>query len=450
MYFFQTEQLALVSYSHTKCPVTYLSVKAMNVKFLFSALLLLISVNATARHAAIVIDADDGTVLLEQDATQAWYPASLTKVMTLYLAFHALRSGQLQINEPLTVSSHAASQPKSHLGLRFGEHLSTEDAILATIMRSANDAAVVLAERIGGSEENFARMMTAKAKTIGMSSSNFVNATGLPHDLQITTPRDMALLAMHLQRDFPEYYQYFGNHSFNYKGQTLKGINAFTAKYPGAEGLKTGFTCGSGYNLLAAAKQNGRRLIGVVLGGMSSQQRYQLMYNIMDEGFSNQNSGNSNRNIFAMPTSYAGTPPYQLGCGEHANLASASFNSGVAAHAPSKHAMLKHHSLPVQTASHSAGKKQFRTTLAGNANKVKAVQTAKKSPSPKAKTATVTVAAKKQVSGPNSHKPKTEKTLAKNHNANPKVVVAVKRTVTTDTALQNKATAKKHAILASR
>lgn len=414
----------------------------MNVKLLFSAILLLVAVNASARHAAIVIDAEDGTVLHEQNATQAWYPASLTKVMTLYLAFYALRSGQLHLSEPLAVSSHAASQPKSHLGLRFGEHLTTEEAILATIMRSANDAAVVLAERIGGSEENFARMMTAKAKTIGMVNSNFVNATGLPHDLQITTPRDMALLAMHLQRDFPEYYQYFGNHSFNFKGQTLNGINAFTAKYPGAEGLKTGFTCGSGYNLLAAAKQNGRRLIGVVLGGMSSKERYQLMYNIMDAGFSNPNSGDLDHNIFAMRNAYAGTPPYQLGCGEHANLASVAHAGSAVAYASPKTAIRKHQHLPAPIASHSTGKRH-KTIIGRNGGK--SVQIAKNAASPKAKTAVLTVAAKKKAASASLPHQKTEKVLAKNQKTSPKAVVASKKTV-----VANKALAKKHAVLASR
>ncbi|MFA5984505.1 MAG: serine hydrolase [Methylococcaceae bacterium] len=291
-----------------------------DIKFVFFVFLILVSASTSsyARHAAIVVDAENGMVIHEQDASQPWFPASLTKVMTIYLTFESLKSGRLRLSSPVTVSAHAASQPKSRLGLRQGEHLTTEEAILATIMRSANDAAVVLAEEIGGNEANFAQMMTAKAHALGMSSSQFMNATGLPHLQQITTSRDMALLALRLQHDFPEYYQYFGNHNFNYKGQTLKGINAFTANYPGAEGLKTGFTCGSGYNLLAAARQNGRHLIGVILGGTSSKERYQLMYNIMDAGFTNKYDGHAPKSIYASDEHVASTPPYQLACGEHA------------------------------------------------------------------------------------------------------------------------------------
>ncbi len=270
------------------------------------------------RHAAIVIDADNGNVLHEVEATQSWYPASLTKLMTLYMTFEALRAGQIGLHETLTASTHASQQPNSKLGLRRGEHLTVEDAILAIITRSANDASVVLAEHLGETEENFASYMTSRAHSLGMYNSHFMNATGLPNNWQVTTSRDMAVLAWKVQRNFPEYYHYFAAHSFNYKGTQLRGINKFTASYPGAEGMKTGFTCGSGFNLIGAAHQNGRHLIGVVMGGMTSKERYQLMMQKMDAGFANLNNGDSTKNITTMLTGSAGNPPYQLDCGNGA------------------------------------------------------------------------------------------------------------------------------------
>jgi D-alanyl-D-alanine carboxypeptidase len=281
--------------------------------------LVLVSDVSYGRHAAIIIDADDGSILHEVDATHSWYPASLTKVMTLYMTFEALNSGQIDLYDTLRTSYHASRQPNSKLGLRQGETLTVQDAILAVITRSANDAAVVLAEHLGGTEESFAVKMTTKAHALGMYDTHFMNATGLPHQWQVTTSRDMALLAWKIQRNFPTYYPYFSAHNFNYKGRELRGINKFTAKYPGAEGMKTGFTCGSGYNLISTASQNGRHLIGVILGGMTSSERYQLMTNMMDDGFANKYNASPSRNINSISTHFTGTPPYQLGCGKMAS-----------------------------------------------------------------------------------------------------------------------------------
>lgn len=287
--------------------------------FILNAVLLFaVSELSYGRHAAIIIDADNGNVLHEIEATQSWYPASLTKLMTLYMTFDALKAGQIQLHDSLTASTHASQQPNSKLGLRRGEHLTVEDAILAIITRSANDASVVLAEHLGGTEENFATNMTEKAHSLGMYNSHFMNATGLPNNWQVTTSRDMAVLAWKAQRNFPEYYHYFGAHSMNFKGTELRGINKFTAKYPGAEGMKTGFTCGSGFNLIGSAQQNGKRLIGVVMGGMTSQERYQLMMQKMDASFANQYNVDPARNIATMLTGSAGSPPYQLDCGNGA------------------------------------------------------------------------------------------------------------------------------------
>lgn len=278
--------------------------------------LLLTTQNTHARHAEILIDADNGTILHELEASQSWYPASLTKLMTLYMAFDALKAGQIQLDDRIIASSHAARQPNSRLGLRTGDNLSVEDAILALITRSANDAAVALGEHLGGTEENFAVKMTAKAHAIGMSDSYFMNATGLPNDLQVSTAHDLGLLAWRTLRDFPDYYPYFSVPNLYFKGRQLPAINKFTKTYPGAEGMKTGFTCGSGYNLISSASQNGKRLMGVVLGGMSSPQRYQLMIAMMNNGFANQYT--AGRSITAPEAmSSTSTPPYQLGCGRH-------------------------------------------------------------------------------------------------------------------------------------
>jgi len=290
--------------------------------------LLLVSAPSYGRHAAIMIDADNGSVLHEENATHSWYPASLTKVMTLYMTFDALKAGQIHLFDTLNVSYHASRQPNSKLGLRQGETLTVQDAILAVITRSANDAAVVLAEHLGGTEENFAVKMTTKAHALGMNDTHFMNATGLPHQWQVTTSRDLAILAWKTQRNFPDYYPYFSAHSFNYKGHELRGINKFTASYPGAEGMKTGFTCGSGYNLISVASQNGKRLIGVIMGGMTSAERYQLMINMMNDGFANRFNPYPARNINTMITSSAGTPPYQLGCGNMAPTHMVSYSNG--------------------------------------------------------------------------------------------------------------------------
>jgi len=280
------------------------------------------------RFAAIMIDADNGSVLHEVNSTHSWYPASLTKVMTLYMAFDALNKGHIHLYDTLRASYHASRQPTSKLGLRPGEMLTVQDAILAIITRSANDAAVVLAEHLGGSEERFAAKMTSKAHGLGMYDTHFMNATGLPHQWQVTTSRDMAILAWKIQRNFPDYYPFFSTHSFYYKGRELRGINKFTANYPGAEGMKTGYTCGSGYNLISVASQNGKRLIGVILGGMTSAERYQLMFNMMDDGFANRYSSYAARNINTMATNSAGAPPYQLDCGHMASTIMASNDIG--------------------------------------------------------------------------------------------------------------------------
>jgi len=210
------------------------------------ATLLSYSFPSSARYAAIVIDASSGRVIHEVEASQRWYPASLTKVMTIYMTFAALEGGRLHLNDKLTVSAHAAKQPSSKLGLRQGQTINVENAIMAVTTRSANDAAVVLAEQLGGTEDNFAVMMTQKAHSMGMHSTSFNNASGLPDEGQISSARDLALLSAALIRDFPQYYRYFSATEFAYKGRVLPNTNKILKSYPDADGLKTGFTCGSG------------------------------------------------------------------------------------------------------------------------------------------------------------------------------------------------------------
>jgi D-alanyl-D-alanine carboxypeptidase len=319
------------------------------VKSFFIVLLafgaVLMTDSASARYAAIMIDAENGNVLHEINATQPWYPASLTKVMTLYMTFEALTTGRIRLHDSISASYHASRQPQSKLGLRAGETLTVEEAIFAVITRSANDAAVVLGEHLGGTEEAFAAQMTAKARQLGMYNTRFMNATGLPNNLQVTTSRDLALLAWKIMSNFPNYYPYFASPGFVFKGHELHGINKFTARYPGAEGMKTGFTCGSGFNLMSSAMQNGKRLIGVILGGSTSAERYQLMTNMMDAGFSNRYGDGAYRNINSMTASIGGEPPYQLDCGNHNGIqvASAGGDSNNNRHAVSKRPETKHY-----------------------------------------------------------------------------------------------------------
>ena len=240
---------------------------------------------AATDHAAIVVDAESGAVLEAVAATARWYPASLTKVMTVYLAFEEIEAGRLTLDEELTVSAHAAAQPATELGLGAGQKITVRDTILAIILQSANDAAVALAERIAGSEAAFAERMTAQAKDLGMSRTVFRNASGLPDPEQVTTARDMAVLAKALLENYPQYYHFFSTTSFTFGGQTFGTINGILSRYAGADGIKTGFTCGSGYNLVASAKRDGRRLIGVLLGSRTNFERHSEMGRLLDVGF---------------------------------------------------------------------------------------------------------------------------------------------------------------------
>jgi D-alanyl-D-alanine carboxypeptidase len=234
---------------------------------------------------AIVLNEATGEVMYSRNADRKLYPASMTKVMTLYMTFEALRDGRLDMNTPLKVSKHASTREPSKLWLKAGSTIPVEDAILAIVTKSANDVATVLAEAIGDTEENFALLMTAKARELGMRNTVFRNASGLPDGKQVSTPRDMAVLGVAIHRDFPDLYDYFKTRTFTYNGKTLTTHNRFVKNYKGADGIKTGYIRASGFNLLAAAERDGHRLVGVVFGGRTAKLRDDHMAEIMDASF---------------------------------------------------------------------------------------------------------------------------------------------------------------------
>lgn len=258
--------------------------------FLLVALLgatLSLAETAAARppSAEIVVDAASGEVLHEDDADVRTQPASLTKIMTLYLAFEALDRGDLRIDQFLPVSLRASNQSPSKLGLKPGGRIMVEDAILGLVTRSANDASVVLAEALADTEEAFAERMTQKARQLGMSSTTFRNASGLPNSGQTTTARDMATLSLALIRNHPRRYQYFSRAQFVYEGQQIRSHNRLMSRYDGMDGIKTGFVNASGFNLAASARRDGRRVVAVVLGGSTARSRDDRMAALLDQAF---------------------------------------------------------------------------------------------------------------------------------------------------------------------
>lgn len=240
-------------------------------------------------QASIVIDAATGTVLSANNPDGVTQPASLTKMMTMYLLFDALKQGKIRLTDTLTFSDYAASRPSTNLAVEEGDTIGVETAILAMVVRSANDVATAVGERLGGSEANFASMMTAKARQLGMSSTSFRNASGLPDDGNRTTARDMAKLGAALVRDFPQYYGYFSRYTFTYHGVNYTGHNRLVKTFKGADGIKTGYVRASGFNVVTSAEQNGRRLIGVVLGGNTPSIRDRQMTSLLTTAFLQRN-----------------------------------------------------------------------------------------------------------------------------------------------------------------
>ncbi|WP_053322737.1 D-alanyl-D-alanine carboxypeptidase family protein [Komagataeibacter europaeus] len=236
--------------------------------------------------SAIVLDARTGAVLSQQDPDLRRYPASLTKLMTLYLAFKAVRTGQVTLDQPMPVSIHAASMEPSKLGLRPGSTLTVEQAVLALVTKSANDAACALGEFLGGGDETrFAAMMTREAGRLGMYDTVFRNASGLPNPEQMTSARDLAVLARHLIVDYGEYYHYFAVPGFYFHGHEVPNHDPMLGAYPGADGLKTGYTAVAGHNLVTSAVRDNVRLIGVVMGAKSNNRRNATMTALLDNGF---------------------------------------------------------------------------------------------------------------------------------------------------------------------
>ncbi len=237
------------------------------------------------KYAALVVHGESGVILHQENADRKRYPASLTKMMTIYLAFDAINHGKLSFNTSLITSNKAAQQPRMKLGLRRNERISVADAIDSLVVLSANDTSVVIAEAIGGSEWQFSRMMNEKARELGMTGTHFENASGLFHPKQITTAKDMAKLLMALERDFPQYYKRLGKTKFSYKGRTYRTHNHVLVRYKGAVAGKTGYVNASGFNLATAANRSGNKLVAVVLGGRSAISRDKRMISLLDSSF---------------------------------------------------------------------------------------------------------------------------------------------------------------------
>ena len=248
-------------------------------------------VDPSRENESIVIEAETGRILSEMNADAITYPASLTKMMTLYLTFEALNAGRLRLDQYLPVSTEAASKSPTKLHLVPGDSVQVHDLILGIVTKSANDAAAVLAEGLAGSEPAFADRMTAKARQLGMTSTVYRNASGLPDPEQRTTARDVAQLALALYHDFPREYRYFATREFFFRGRVILTHNHLLDWYEGADGIKTGYIGASGFNLAASAVRNGHRLIGVVMGGASAGSRDREMAALLDQGFSEVGAG---------------------------------------------------------------------------------------------------------------------------------------------------------------
>ncbi len=238
-----------------------------------------------APSATLIAEADTGRILYGENIYSLRHPASLTKIMTLYMVFAAVDQGRLNLNDTLPVSEYASSQPPTKLGLKPGQRIRVRDAILGLVTQSANDAAVVIAEAVGGSEWRFGEMMTQQARALGMKRTVYRNASGLPDDEQISTAFDQAILARAMLYHFPKYYSYFKTRAYTWNGVTHKNHNNLMGRYEGMDGIKTGYIRKSGFNLVASARRYGKRLIGVVFGGKTAKSRDNRMAELLDRGF---------------------------------------------------------------------------------------------------------------------------------------------------------------------
>jgi D-alanyl-D-alanine carboxypeptidase len=241
----------------------------------------------TSNIAAIVVDGNSGRTLYARNENELRFPASITKVMTLYLLFEQLEQGRLRLDSDIRVSAYAAAQKPTKLGLHPGEAITVDDAIKAVVTRSANDIAVAIAETIGGDEESFAELMTLKAHALGMNSTHFANASGLPNGEQVTTAHDLAILGRAVQERFPRYYHYFATHAFYYEGATIVNHNHLLDRVEGMDGIKTGYTRASGFNLLTSVKRDGHYIVAVVLGGRSARARDKIIADLIEDQIEN-------------------------------------------------------------------------------------------------------------------------------------------------------------------
>ncbi len=237
------------------------------------------------RYSSIVLDAASGNILSAVNADDYRFPASLTKMMTIYMLFEALRDRRVSLNDAVPVSAWSASMSPTKLGLLPGTYITVEQALLGLVTKSANDAAAALGEMMGGDEDRFAQMMTLRARALGMSRTTFRNASGLPDWSQVTTARDMAILGRRLIQDFPGFYHYFSTPSFQFHGRTIYNHQRLLQSYPGADGLKTGYIEASGYNVVTSALRGDARLVAVVMGGASGGERDLHTASLLDQGF---------------------------------------------------------------------------------------------------------------------------------------------------------------------
>jgi D-alanyl-D-alanine carboxypeptidase len=254
---------------------------------LLVAALAIVAPRVVHAEALLVVEADTGKVLEAQNATYPWYPASVTKLMTAYVTLKAVKDGRLSLDTLLTVSPTAASQSPSKMGFRPGIQVTVDNALKMMLVRSANDMAVVLAEGVGGSIDGFSAQMNEAAQRLGMTQTSYVNPNGLPADGQVTSARDLAILARAIIRDLPEYEYFVHIPSIRFGRRVTQNFNKLIGRYPGADGFKTGFICASGYNLVASATRNGKRLIAVVLGSSSGQMRAVRAAQLLERGFAN-------------------------------------------------------------------------------------------------------------------------------------------------------------------
>jgi D-alanyl-D-alanine carboxypeptidase len=274
---------------------------------LFAALTLLagltVSASANPRYAAYVMDAKTGQVLFSRNGDAERYPASLTKMMTLYLLFEAMESGRVAKSTPIPISARAAAEPPTKIGLRAGSTITAENAIYSLVTRSANDISTAIAEFLGGSEQNFARLMTTKARQLGMNSTTFQNAHGLPNPRQVTTARDMAILGIALREHFPQYYSYFGTREFTLGKQRFGNHNRVLGRVRGADGIKTGYIRSSGFNLVSSVEDDGRSIVAVVMGGRTARTRDDHMVELIREHLPRASRGSKQMLVARGPAS---------------------------------------------------------------------------------------------------------------------------------------------------